>query len=99
MSAPAPASARAIARPIPRRAPVTTAVRPVRSNRVGSDIGTSAVDQDLDHAAVLQRGERLGGPVERVHLGDQRVGRHGATGHQLDGALEVNALVYPGTQD
>src|SRR5690242_2363278 len=32
-SAPAPASAAATARPIPRRAPVTRAVRPVRSNR------------------------------------------------------------------
>ena len=63
MSAPAAASASAIARPMPRRHPVTTASLAGEVERVAGRLVAArrAVDQDLHHAATaLQRGERLG---------------------------------------
>src|SRR6185436_17346152 len=91
MSAPAAASASAIARPMPRRQPVTTARRPMRSNGFIGDRPT--VDEDLDRGSALQRGERLADVGQRDDGGDEPVGRHRAGGEQADGLLEVGALV------
>src|SRR5262249_53623990 len=51
MRAPARSSARAIAAPIPRPAPVTSAVRPAS----GSDIGAPSALVELDHAHRARR--------------------------------------------
>src|SRR5690348_3926882 len=96
MSAPASARAQAIARPIPRRQPVTTATLPLRSNRSarGSGIVAAlAVDQDLHVTAAFQRVERLVDLAEGHDAGDELVGRDGSLSQQVDGPLDVATLV------
>src|SRR6185436_13848386 len=97
MSAPAPASASVMARPMPRRQPVTTASRPVRSN--GFIVGRPAVDEDLHGGSAFQGGEGLPDRAQRDDGGDEPVGRQRADGQQADGFLEVGALVDAYAQD
>src|SRR5205814_5067896 len=100
MSAPASASPRAMAKPMPRRQPVTTATLPVRSNRCdtesgfGSGIGCAlAVDQDLHFTAAFQRVERLVDLADRYHPGDELVGWDGSLRQEVDGTFDVPSLV------
>src|SRR5690242_12196726 len=96
MSAPASASPHAMARPMPRRQPVTRATLPVRSNscETGSRIlAALAVHQDLDLAAAFQRVERVVDLAERYDARDERDGRDGSLGQQADGAFDVAPLV------
>ena len=89
-SAPAQASASAMASPIPRRAPVTTASRPASENgdgllaAGGRSLARPAIDQHLHHLrARLKRRERLGRAIERLDRRDQLRRRDRASGQQL----------------
>ena len=72
MSAPAAASASAIARPIPRRAPVTSASLTGREVEAASCLRPRSRSRIFSAVAGFQRVERLGHAVERHDRGDQR---------------------------
>src|ERR1051326_470289 len=84
---------------MPRRQPVTTAPRPVRSNMVRSGIAGRpgrAVDEHLHHAAAFERRECRRRVVDGYHLGDERLGGDVAGVEQLYCTVEVVALVDAG---
>src|SRR4051794_39141950 len=108
-SAPAAASAVAIANPIPRRAPVTTASRPVRSNMpsprrsvIGPSVigpGPGAVHEHLHHALAVRQAREGGlGGGQRFDPRDQLGRGDRLIGDQLHRPFEVRTLVHPGAE-
>ena len=90
MSAPARASASAIASPMPRRQPVTSATLPERSNITAR---RRAVDEHLHRLARVHRPERLRHPVERHDVRDQRARSGSLRREQTHSFLVVDPLV------
>ena len=87
-----------MARPMPRRAPVTTASLPVRSKAVhdAGSLGCLAVDEDFITRRRSPERRRPRRPRRAARPADQPVGRDDAVGDQLDRPLEVGAVVQPG---
>ena len=109
MSAPAAASAVAIARPSPRRAPVTTARRPRRS-KLERPAGCPAAGHGVRPARQSMRtfitrppwarlSNAAGASASAVGPRDQRVHRDRPLHQEVDGGREVGALVDACAED
>src|ERR1035441_4700044 len=91
MSAPASARATAIALPMPRRAPVTRAVLPLRLN-FSSMVTVSVRTTHENFHAVAAAFHAVHGvfqAVQRQHIGNQLFERQPARRRQFDGQLEI----------
>src|SRR5436190_9827329 len=96
MSAPASARATAIALPMPRRAPVTSAVLPLRSNlsRMVTE-SVRATYQNLHaRAAAFHTVHGLFQAGEREHVGNQFGEREPARRREFDGQFEILRLIH-----
>ena len=90
-----------MANPIPRLAPVTTAVVPVRSKGelIARPLSGLDVDEDLHGSARGEVVERRRDVRERDGARDEGLDRERVRPQQLDGRVEVLSLVDPGTDE
>ena len=93
MSAPAAASATAAALPMPRRQPVTSAVRPERSNAVTRVHARQSTRIFIAGRPCAQLLEHLGHALERLDGGDQPLERERPAASSSIAALVVLRLV------